>query len=121
MLVVMSGTNAQLSHFLPVTEPVSETVLEPLIHLLVSSDLEVQKASSHALSNLALHGAGETRSREWRKSVNLIYFRFSEINKQTIVRAGALRPLIVLLSVSNSDVQCNACGCITTLATVGEC
>ena len=41
------------------TEPVSEAVLEPLIHLLVSSDLEVQKASSHALSNLALHGAGE--------------------------------------------------------------
>lgn len=42
-----------------VTAPVSEELLEPLIHLLVSSDLEVQKASSHALSNLALRGAGE--------------------------------------------------------------
>ena len=82
------------------TEPVSEAVLEPLIHLLVSSDMEVQKASSHALSNLALHGA--------------------ELNKQTIVAAGALRPLIVLLGVANSDVQCNACGSITTLATLGE-
>ena len=84
-----------------VTEAVSESELEPLIHLLVCSDLEVQRASSHALSNLALHGP--------------------EQNKRTIVATGALRPLIVLLGVANADVQCNACGCITTLATVGMC
>ena len=45
---------------------------------------------------------------------------FAGVNKETIMRTGALRPLIVLLGVSNSDVQCNACGCITTLATVGK-
>ena len=42
-------------------------------------------------------------------------------NKVTIVRAGALRPLIILLGVANSDIQCSACGCITTLATIGGC
>ena len=36
------------------------------------------------------------------------------------MQAGALRPLIVLLGVSSADVQCNACGCITTLATIGK-
>lgn len=48
-----------------VTEPITEPMLEPLIHLLVSSDIEVQKASSHALSNLALHGASESLSSQW--------------------------------------------------------
>ena len=37
-----------------------------------------------------------------------------------IIQSGALRPLIALLNVDNPDVQCNACGCMTTLATVGE-
>ena len=44
------------SHPHSVTEPISETILEPLIHLLQSSDVDVQKASSLALSNFALHG-----------------------------------------------------------------
>ena len=35
----------------------------------------------------------------------------------TIVRSGALGPLITLLSTKDVEVQCNACGCITTLAT----
>ena len=43
----------------PVTDPVLESMLEPLIHLLLSSDVDVQKSSSLALSNLALHGASE--------------------------------------------------------------
>lgn len=55
----MIRCNLQLFGTCLVTEPVSETVLEPLVHLLVISDLEVQKAASHALSNLALHGAGK--------------------------------------------------------------
>ncbi len=37
----------------------SKELLEPLVHLLVSLDVEVQKASSHALSNFALHGPGK--------------------------------------------------------------
>ena len=38
-------------------------------------------------------------------------------NKVAIVRSGALSSLIRLLSTNDTEVQCNACGCITTLAT----
>ena len=41
-------------------------------------------------------------------------------NKTTIVRAGALPSLIILLVKQDSEVQCNACGCITTLATTED-
>ena len=40
-------------------------------------------------------------------------------NKNAIVRAGALQALTACLSSDNVDVQCNACGCMTTLATSG--
>lgn len=49
-------THTTPSHSPAVTEPVSEAVLAPVIHLLLSSDVDVQKASSLALSNLALNG-----------------------------------------------------------------
>lgn len=48
------------THTHAVTEPISEGVLEPLINLLLSSDIDVQKSSSLAISNIALHGP-----REW--------------------------------------------------------
>ena len=38
-------------------------------------------------------------------------------NKVAIVRSGALTSLISLLGTKDVEVQCNACGCITTLAT----
>ncbi|KAL5493096.1 hypothetical protein EMCRGX_G014221 [Ephydatia muelleri] len=78
-------------------ESLTTQMLEPLVHLLVSNDVEVQKAATLAISNFALHGPVQ--------------------NKTTIVKASALPPLILLLSSSVADVQCNACGCITTLAT----
>lgn len=78
-------------------EPVDKHFLEPIIHLLLSEDVDIQKAASLALSNLALKGPAE--------------------NKSTIVKAGALPPLILLLTKDDPEVQCNACGCITTLAT----
>ena len=40
-------------------------------------------------------------------------------NKDIIIRGGALPALTGLLSSENVDVQCNACGCMTTLATSG--
>ncbi len=43
-----------------VTDPITEGILEPLINLLLSSDVDVQKSSSLAISNIALHGP-----REW--------------------------------------------------------
>ena len=47
-------------------------------------------------------------------------FVITAINKSTIIRNGLLKPLINLLTVTSLDVQCNACGCITTLATTGS-
>jgi vacuolar protein 8 len=40
-------------------------------------------------------------------------------NKVTIVRLGGLDPLIRLMMSPNVEVQCNAVGCITNLATHG--
>jgi len=53
-----------------VTQPVTKELLEPLVHLLVSPDLDVQKASSHALSNFALRGPGERNTQGKRRTHN---------------------------------------------------
>lgn len=42
------------------SEPVTTQFLEPIIHLLLSPDLSIQKASSLAISNLALKGPGRS-------------------------------------------------------------
>ena len=134
--IIYNLSICKFSFFFPlpsktVKEPVSESLLEPLIHLLLSSDPDVQKASSLALSNLALHGPGRlplSLSLSLSLFVSLsststyCVFLYSSLakNKTTIVECGALRPLIVQLSTDNAEVQCNACGCITTLATVGK-
>ncbi|XP_030830696.1 vacuolar protein 8 [Strongylocentrotus purpuratus] len=78
-------------------QPISAKVMEPILVLMESSDVETQKAASLALSNFALCG--------------------HESNKSVIVKCGALPVLIKLLSSNNVEIQCNACGCITTLAT----
>lgn len=41
-----------------VSDPVSDSMLQPLKHLLSSSDDDVLKAASLALSNFALYGSG---------------------------------------------------------------
>ncbi|XP_022101489.1 vacuolar protein 8-like [Acanthaster planci] len=77
--------------------PINNKVMEPLLTLMESRDIETQKAASLALSNLALHG--------------------HDVNKEVIMRSGALQLLIKLLRSPNEEIQCNVCGCITTLAT----
>ena len=37
-----------------------------------------------------------------------------------MLTVGAMNPLIALLQSDNVEVQCNACGCLTTLATNGK-
>ena len=51
--------------------------------------------------------------------VCMYFLSLAATNKETIVQAKALQPLISLLSSDSAEVQCNACGCITTLATTG--
>ena len=45
---------------------------------------------------------------------------FSEVNKAILIDCGALPLLVKLLHSNVIEVQCNACGCITTLANTGE-
>ncbi|KAK4940004.1 Vacuolar protein 8 [Elasticomyces elasticus] len=75
--------------------PVDKNTLEPILYLLESPDIEVQRAASAALGNLAVDGH----------------------NKVLIVQLGGLTPLIRQMNSSNVEVQCNAVGCITNLAT----
>ncbi|KAK4624173.1 Vacuolar protein 8 [Fulvia fulva] len=78
--------------------PVDRATLEPILFLLESSDIEVQRAASAALGNLAVDGQ----------------------NKTLIVSLGGLTPLIRQMNSPNVEVQCNAVGCITNLATHEE-
>ncbi|KAF2863251.1 ARM repeat-containing protein [Piedraia hortae CBS 480.64] len=75
--------------------PVDERTLEPILSLLESGDVEVQRAASAALGNLAVDAQ----------------------NKVLIVSLGGLTPLIRQMNSANVEVQCNAVGCITNLAT----
>jgi vacuolar protein 8 len=87
---------------------VDRETIEPLLYLLVSNDEEVQRASSAALGNLAVNGT-------------LTFLNITDLatNKVNIVRLGGLEPLIRLMMSPNVEVQCNAVGCITNLATHG--
>ncbi|KAF7187136.1 Vacuolar protein 8 [Pseudocercospora fuligena] len=82
----------------PDARPVDRQTLEPILFLLESSDIEVQRAASAALGNLAVDGQ----------------------NKTLIVSLGGLNPLIRQMNSQNVEVQCNAVGCITNLATHEE-
>ncbi|RMJ22321.1 vacuolar protein 8 [Aspergillus sp. HF37] len=77
---------------------VDRDTLEPILFLLQSSDIEVQRAASAALGNLAVNAD----------------------NKVLIVALGGLAPLIRQMMSPNVEVQCNAVGCITNLATHEE-
>ncbi|KAF2997081.1 Vacuolar protein 8 [Curvularia kusanoi] len=74
---------------------VDRDTLEPILFLLQNPDLEVQRAASAALGNLAVNTE----------------------NKVSIVALGGLAPLIKQMNSPNVEVQCNAVGCITNLAT----
>lgn len=48
------------------------------------------------------------------------YFAPVADNKLLIVKLGGLEPLIRQMLSPNVEVQCNAVGCVTNLATHGE-
>ncbi|KAI9661428.1 MAG: Vacuolar protein 8 [Trizodia sp. TS-e1964] len=77
---------------------VDRDTLDPILSLLQSTDIEVQRAASAALGNLAVNAD----------------------NKVLIVSLGGLAPLIRQMMSPNVEVQCNAVGCITNLATHEE-
>ncbi|CAG8481111.1 4763_t:CDS:10 [Acaulospora morrowiae] len=77
---------------------VDRETMEPIMFLLQSHDVEVQRAASAAFGNLAVNPE----------------------NKLLIVQMGGLEPLIRQMLSPNVEVQCNAVGCITNLATHDE-
>ncbi|KAI8974751.1 vacuolar protein 8 [Pilobolus umbonatus] len=77
---------------------VGRDTLNPILFLLQSHDVEVQRAASAALGNLAVNTE----------------------NKLLIVKLGGLDQLIRQMGSPNVEVQCNAVGCITNLATHDE-
>ena len=90
---------------------VDRDTLEPILFLLQSADIEVQRAASAALGNLAVNSASH---HHWKMGFCL---RNLAENKVAIVMLGGLSPLIRQMMSTNVEVQCNAVGCITNLAT----
>ncbi|KAJ8661318.1 hypothetical protein O0I10_003068 [Lichtheimia ornata] len=74
---------------------VGKETLNPILFLLQSHDVEVQRPASAALANLAVNTE----------------------NKLLIVKLGGLEQLIRQMGSPSVEVQCNAVGCITNLAT----
>ena len=92
---------------------VDRDTLEPILFLLQSQDIEVQRAASAALGNLAVNStfAFTVSGSKRRTDTDLAE------NKVAIVLLGGLSPLIRQMLSTNVEVQCNAVGCITNLAT----
>ncbi|KZO99818.1 vacuolar protein 8 [Calocera viscosa TUFC12733] len=95
--------------------PVGRDTLDPILFLLGSHDTEVQRAASAALGNLAVNGMSSTLAAQDQKLTFLLVE-----NKLLIVKLGGLEPLIRQMLSSNVEVQCNAVGCVTNLATHDE-
>jgi vacuolar protein 8 len=96
--------------------PVGRDTLDPILFLLSSHDTEVQRAASAALGNLAVNSAIFS---PMNHDFILIIF-LSADNKLLIVKLGGLEPLIRQMLSPNVEVQCNAVGCVTNLATHGS-
>ena len=77
---------------------VGNDTLQPILWLLGSTDVEVQRAASAALGNLAVNTD----------------------NKVAIVQLGGLTSLIRQMMSTNVEVQCNAVGCITNAHLYGK-
>lgn len=95
--------------------PVGRDTLDPILFLLSSQDTEVQRAASAALGNLAVNSMFCS-----------CFLRPAHVddslaadNKLLIVKLGGLEPLIKQMLSPNVEVQCNAVGCVTNLATHG--
>lgn len=73
----------------------------------------MQRAASAALGNLAVNSMF-SHIMFWQKLTLTFY---TAENKVAIVLLGGLTPLIRQMMSPNVEVQCNAVGCITNLAT----
>ncbi|KAG6381370.1 vacuolar protein 8 [Boletus reticuloceps] len=92
---------------------ITEKELDPILFLLSSQDTEVQRAASAALGNLAVN----SMFRSCFLHLTHVDHSPAADNKLLIVKLGGLEPLIRQMLSPNVEVQCNAVGCVTNLAT----
>ncbi|KAM9709011.1 uncharacterized protein ACNS7B_001115 isoform 2-T2 [Menidia menidia] len=84
----------QISHCL--TSPVPPPFMEPVMGLLLSSDLDVQKTISLALVNLLVK---------------------NNVCKELVIEMGMLVPILELFQSGDPAAQCHSCACVALLAT----
>nr|XP_046268781.1 vacuolar protein 8-like [Scatophagus argus] len=82
-----------LSHCLK--SPLPDAFLEPIIVLLLSNDLDVQKTVSLCLVNLLVK---------------------NNVCKELVIEMGMLVPLLEFFQSGDATAQCHSCACITMLA-----
>ncbi|KAF8922927.1 Vacuolar protein 8 [Dissophora ornata] len=97
MQLPVAGSYLMIS--IRVKKPISKDALKPLVHLLQSHDLEVQRATTAAISKFCTNNV-ENRP------------KFAEL--------GAIEPLIRLIQSPDIAVQCEAAGCICSLSQIAE-
>ncbi|KAI8604253.1 armadillo-type protein [Dissophora ornata] len=95
MQLPVAGSYLMIS--IRVKKPISKDALKPLVHLLQSHDLEVQRATTAAISKFCTNNV-ENRP------------KFAEL--------GAIEPLIRLIQSPDIAVQCEAAGCICSLSQI---
>ncbi|XP_034072067.1 vacuolar protein 8-like [Gymnodraco acuticeps] len=83
----------QLSHHL--NSPLPDALLEPVMNLLLSSDLDVQKTISLSLVNLLVK---------------------NNVCRASVVEMGMLVPLLDLIRSGDSSAQSHSCACVCLLA-----
>ncbi|XP_046569813.1 vacuolar protein 8-like [Haliotis rubra] len=77
--------------------PLEAEMAVPLVQLLTSTNVQVQRVASHAVSKFSVAPF--------------------VTNKEVLASCGVFTPLSRLLFSSDPEVLCNACGCIAALAT----
>ncbi|KAM4723432.1 LOW QUALITY PROTEIN: uncharacterized protein FYW61_014188 [Anableps anableps] len=82
-----------ISHHLK--SPLPDAFMEPIMALLLSPDLDVQKTTSFALVNLLLK---------------------KNVCKESVIEMGMLMPLLELFQSGDPMAQCHSCACVTILA-----
>ncbi|XP_054470267.1 uncharacterized protein LOC129103706 [Anoplopoma fimbria] len=82
-----------VSHHL--TSPLPDAFMEPVMALLLSTDLDVQKTISLSLVNLLVK---------------------NNVCKELVIEMGMLVPILELFQSGDATAQCHSCACITMLA-----
>uniref|UniRef100_A0A3Q3KI84 Vacuolar protein 8 n=1 Tax=Mastacembelus armatus TaxID=205130 RepID=A0A3Q3KI84_9TELE len=82
-----------LSHHLK--SPLPDAFTEPVMALLLSTDLDVQKTTSLSLVNLLIK---------------------NHVCKEVVIEMGMLVPLLELFQSGDATAQCHSCACVAMLA-----